>query len=523
MRRAWCTAGKREGGETGVGNLCWVEASCRWRRRDPLLPEGASWTRRADFGAGALEGGGGTTGLRANRGVGMMRGRGGKGFEMAKVVFIGAGSLGFTRGLVRDILTFETMRDAEIALVDTNRQRLSFARRACEKIIALGQYPAKVTATTDRREVLRGADAVLVTILCGRTSVWKHDLEIPKKYGVDACVGDTRGPGGVFRALRTLPTMLAICRDMEELCPNALLLNYTNPMAMLCHAMQRESFLKITGLCHSVQGTAGMLAQWVGVKPWEVDYVCAGINHMAWYLKIEHKGRDLYPELRRLVARDRKIYDAEPVRNEMFLAMDYYVTESSGHNSEYNWWFRKRPDLIRKYCTHGTNWNPGRYAAILKEYQSTEKSWKREVRDWLAKDAPISLDRGGEYAAHITHAYLGGERYEFNGNVPNTALVTNLPDGACVEAPVIATRRGFSPTPVGALPPQCAILTNLSAQIEMMVVEASLNGDPRLVYQAVAHDPLTAAKLSLAEIKKMVAEMFRRSRKHLPQFKTIDI
>jgi len=442
---------------------------------------------------------------------------------MAKIVFIGAGSLGFTRGLVRDILTFPLLKNSELALVDINKQRLSFARRACEKIIAMGSYPAKVTATTDRREVLKGADAVLVTILCGNTNIWQHDILIPKKYGVDTNVGDTRGPSGIFRALRTIPTMLDICRDMEQLCPNAIMLNYTNPMAMLCHAMQRQSFVKTSGLCHSVQGTAAMMARWVGLKPEQVDYVSAGINHMSFITKFERNGRDLYPKLRKAVLADKDIYNHEQVRNEMFLALGYYVTESSGHNSEYNWWFRKRPDLIRKYCTTGTGWNPGKYAYILKEYRKREKTWKDSVRKWLAQDAPMSLERGHEYAASIINAYRGGELYRFHGNVENTGIITNLPRGCCVEVPVIADRKGFNPIHVGALPPQCAILPGLSAQIEMMTVEASLTGDPTLVYQAVAHDPLTAAKLSLAEAKKMTVEMLKRNKKHLPQFKSIDI
>ena len=442
---------------------------------------------------------------------------------MSKIVFIGAGSLGFTRGLVRDLLTYDPMRDATIALVDINKERLSYAKRMVQKIVDLGQYPAKVVATTDRREALKGADAVCITILCGSTNVWQHDILIPKKYGIDTNVGDTRGPSGIFRALRTIPTMLDICRDMEELCPNAIMLNYTNPMAMLCHAMQRTSFIKLTGLCHSVQGTAAMMAKWLNVPYDEVAYTSAGINHLSWFVKFERKGKDLYPRLRKIVATDKKVYNEELVRNEMFLALDYYVKESSGHNYEYNWWFRKRPDLIKQYCITGTGWNPGEYAYILKCYRESEKTWKKSVKEWLAKDKPISLERGHEYAASIINAYLGGEVYRFNGNVPNTGLITNLPQGACVEVPVLASRKGFEAMHVGALPPQCAALTALSATIEMMTVEGCLTGDPRLVYQAIAHDPLTAAKLSLAEAKKMVAEMFRQNRKHLPQFKSIDL
>ncbi|MSR83591.1 MAG: alpha-galactosidase [Candidatus Latescibacteria bacterium] len=441
---------------------------------------------------------------------------------MAKVVFIGAGSFGFTRGLVRDLLTFPRLADAEIALVDINKQRLDFARRACQKIIDQGKYPAKLTCTTDRRQVLAGADAVMVTILRGSTSIWQHDILIPKKYGVDTNVGDTRGPSGIFRALRTIPEMLAIAKDMDELCPKAIMLNYTNPMAMLCHAMQREHKVAITGLCHSVQGTSAMLAGWAGVKPEAVDYVCAGINHMAWFTKFEHKGKDLYPKLRKRVAEDLEIYNHEQVRNEMFLALDYYVTESSGHNSEYNWWFRKRPDLIRQYCTKGTGWNPGIYAYILHEYRKREKSWQQQVKKWLATDEAISLKRGQEYAAYIANAWVGGEPYKFNGNVPNDRLIDNLPQGACVEVPVLATRNRLEPIRVGALPAQCAMLTGLSAQIEMMAVEGCLSGDPRLIYQAIAHDPLTASVLSLAEIRQMVREMLRKNQAYLPTFKRLD-
>ncbi len=440
---------------------------------------------------------------------------------MAKLVFIGAGSIGFTRGLIRDVFTFPGLKeDLTIGLVDTNPERLAFARRSVDKIIAQGGYRAKVEASLNRKEVLRGADAVMVTILCGDVDVWQHDILIPKKYGVDINVGDTRGPSGIFRALRTIPEMLAICRDVEKLAPRAILLNYTNPMAMLCNAMQQKSGLPITGLCHSVQGTAQMLANWVGVPEQELDYLCAGINHLAWYLKLEHKGQDLYPRLKKAVATNKTIYQSELVRNELFLALGSYVTESSGHNSEYNWWFRKSPALIEKYCTNGTNWNPGHHAYILDEYRNREKTWKKDAAAWFA-EPQISLARGHEYAAPIINAYLGGELYKFNGNVPNTGLVTNLPAGCCVEVPVLASRRGFEPMHAGALPLPVAAITSLSATVEMMAVEGALTGNDELIYQAIANDPLTAAVLSLAEIRKMVAEMFKKNRKHLPQFKCI--
>jgi alpha-galactosidase len=442
---------------------------------------------------------------------------------MTKIAFIGAGSLGFTRGLVRDVLTFPLLKDATLALMDINAERLEFAQKSVQRIVDMGKYPARVEATMDRVEALKGADAVLCTILAGGTEVWRYDIEIPKKYGVDTNIGDTRGPSGIFRALRTIPVMVSIVKDMERYCPDAVLLNYTNPMAMLCRAMQRESFIRLTGLCHSVQGTAMMLAEWVGAPYEEITYTCAGINHQAWYLKYEWNGKDAYPLLRKAVVENPAIYNEEIVRNEMFLHLDYYPTESSGHNSEYNWWFRKRPDLIEKYCIHGTGWNPGEYAYILKEYQDADRTWKDEARKWFAQDTPISLERGHEYAASIINALKGGEIFSFNGNVPNAGLVTNLPAGACVEVPVYVDRGGFHAVPVGPLPPQCAALTHVNVMVEEMAVEAALTGNPRLAFQAIANDPLTAAVLSLAEIKEMVNEMLRQNRDYLPQFKHLEV
>lgn len=440
---------------------------------------------------------------------------------MPKIAFIGAGSFGFTRTLVKDILTFPLLEGSELALMDIDPERLEFSRRAVQRIVDEGKYPAKVTATLDRREALDGADGVLITILAGGVQVWRHDIEIPKKFGVDTNVGDTRGPSGVFRALRTIPVMLSICRDVEELCPHAIVLNYTNPMAMLCRAMQRETKAHVTGLCHSVQGTAAMLASWIGAPYEEIDYVCAGINHLSWFVQFRWKGEDAYPLLRKAMKK-KSVYEHEKVRNEMFLALGYYVTESSGHNSEYNWWFRKRPDLIEKYCLDGTGWNPGEYAYILKHYLAAEKGWKKGIQDWLDDPTPLDLRRGHEYASNIINAWLGGEPYRFNGNVPNTSLVTNLPEGCCVEVPVFAARDRLHPVHVGPLPPQCLPLTAINVAVEEMAVEAALTGNPELVYQALCYDPLTSAVLSLAEIRTMVKAMLKKNKPHLPQFKTID-
>ncbi|MCL2740904.1 MAG: alpha-glucosidase/alpha-galactosidase, partial [Oscillospiraceae bacterium] len=331
------------------------------------------------------------------------------------------------------------------------------------------------------------------------------DVSIPLKYGVSINVGDTRGPSAIFRFLRTLPAMLEIVKDIERLCPDALFLNYTNPMAMLCRAMQGVSDIKVTGLCHSVQGTAGMLAGWIGAKKEDVTYVCAGINHQAFYLEYKWKGKDAYPLLRKAV-KDPAIFDQEQVRNDMFNHLGYYVTESSGHNSEYVAWYRKRKDLMEKYCTNGTGWNPGRQRGVgTKEGRDA----RREAAFKESIEGEVHIYRSEEFASHIFNAVFGdNEMFSFNGNVRNMGLIDNLPRGCCVEVPVLASKGRIQPIRVGAMPPQLALLNSISAQCEEMAVEGALKGDRDLIYQACYFDPLSSAVLSLAEIKAMVDEMF---------------
>ena len=437
---------------------------------------------------------------------------------MRKFVFIGAGSLEFTRDLVRDLMTFESFDDCELSLVDIDEKRLAYAKQGIEKVVKAGGHHATVTATTDRREALPGADGVLITVLSGSVDVWRHDIEIPKKYGVDICVGDTRGPSGIFRFLRTAPVMLDIIRDVEELCPKAIVLNYTNPMAMLVSYLQAQTDVSITGLCHSVQGTAEMLAGWLGLKPEELDYTCVGINHQAFYLDLKHNGEDMYPALREAIKRP-EVAGEEPVRIEMFKYLKYFPTESSGHNSEYNPWFRKRPDLIEKYCTHGTGWNPGEYAYILKEYIKRTDEWEVEYTDWL-ENGEVELERGDEYASNIFNAIYGDRTpFPFNANLRNKGYVTNIDEGACVEVPVIADKDGIHVKGVYTLPPHLSALVSHSAKLEEMAVQAAITGDPDLVFQAVLQDPLTASVCSMEEIHDMVQEMLEKNREYLSYLK----
>lgn len=436
---------------------------------------------------------------------------------MKKIAFIGAGSFGFTRNLVRDILSFDAFNEITIALMDINEDRLEYITKAVRQLVDEKKCNAKIISTTNRVEAIEGADGVLITILEGGVQVWRHDIEIPKKYKVDINVGDTRGPAGIFRALRTIPVMLDICRDIEKYAPNAIVLNYTNPMAMLCRAMQSETKLNITGLCHSVQKTASMLARWIGAPVEEITYTCAGINHQAYYLEYKWNGMDAYPLIRKAIEKE-EIYQEEKVRNEVFMHLGYYVTESSGHNSEYNPWFRKRQDLIDKYCIGSTGWNSGEHGYILNEYLIREDTWKNDIIEWL--NTPVVMSKSDEYASDIFNAVFGDNTlFEFNGNVRNFGLIDNLPYGCCVEVPVLASKKGLEPIKVGNMPHQLAILDNVNAMCEELAVTGALTGNKELIYQAIYHDPLTSAVLGLSEIREMVTEMFEANKDYLTYIK----
>jgi len=440
--------------------------------------------------------------------------------KMKKFAFIGAGSLQFTSNTMRDLLTFEAFRDCEIALMDNNAHNLERIYEVCEKIKSAMNCPdCKITKTMSRKEALENADGVLCTVFNGDIDIWRHEIEVPMKYGVDINIGDTRSISGIFRALRNIPLMLEICADIEKYCPKAVFLNYTNPMSMLCKAMQKYANVEVTGLCHSVQGTAEMLAEWLKVPYEELEYKCLGVNHQAFYTVLKHNGEDLYPRLRKLVKQD-EYYKKEIVRNEMFLQMGYYVTESSGHNSEYNQWFRKRPDLIEKYCSdhEGANGNPGVHAYSLNIRLDRKKNVDKQYDEWLLKD--VDPKKGMEYAGEIFNARFGdGKPFIFNGNVINNGSIPNLPYDTCVEVPVVADRMGFKTTIAGPLPEHLAILVNTTARLENLVVEAAMRKDREAVYHAIFMDPLTSAVCSLEEIRKMTDELFELNKDYLGDYK----
>ena len=438
---------------------------------------------------------------------------------MKTIAFIGAGSLQFTSSCVRDLLTFPAFRETEFRLMDTNEANLRGITKVVQRILKEMDCPnSKIVATMNRAEALSGADGVLCTVFSGDIDIWQHDILIPKKYGVDINVGDTRSVSGIFRALRNIPLMLDICADIERYCPNAVFLNYTNPMSILCGAMQKYSNVQVTGLCHSVQGTVKMLAEWLDIPKGDIVYKCMGVNHQAFYTELSYRGEDLYPRLRKLITENEEIRNKEQVRNEMFLSLGYYVTESSGHNSEYNAWFRKRPDLIEKYCTHGTNWNPGEYAFSLNLRRKRAKNTAAQYENWLEK--PFSKEKSLEYAADIFNARIGdGKPFVFNGNVLNCGSIPNLPADACVEVPVVADRMGFKTTVAGPLPEHLAILVNTTARIESLVIEAARTKSRDLVYRAVYMDPLCSAVCSLEEIRAMCDELFEVNREFLGEYR----
>lgn len=437
-----------------------------------------------------------------------------------KFAFIGAGSLLFVRNLVRDILSFPAFHDCEIALMDIDAARLKYAEMGVKRIVEAGNYAATVTATLDRKEAMRDADGVLITILQGGVDVWRHDIEIPMKYGVDVCVGDTRGPSGTFRFLRTAPVMLDILHTAEEVCPNAIVLNYTNPMSMLVNYMQNKTEVNVTGLCHSVQGTAEMLAGWIGAKMEDVTYTCAGINHEAFYLDFKVKGEGAYPLIWKALEQE-EIWNQEPVRNELMRQLKYYPTESSGHNSEYYAWFRKRPDIIEQYC-HGTNWNPGEHAYILKTYLEREGTWEQQYLDSLKEE--VDLNRGNEYASCIFNAIFGDNTpFEFNANLRNHNYITNLGEGVGVEVPTVASKDGIIPKGQITLPQHLAVMIGHASGLEQLAVSAVLEGDSEKVFHAIMMDPLTSAVCSIDEIRKMVQEMFDKNANYLSYFKSLKI
>jgi alpha-galactosidase len=433
---------------------------------------------------------------------------------MPKIAFIGAGSTVFAKNLLGDILSFPELAGSTIALMDIDAERLRTSEIVAYKVAeAVGATP-KIVATEDRRAALDGADyAINMIQVAGYKPGTEIDFEIPKQYGLRQTIADTLGIGGIMRGLRTIPVLLDICRDMEAVCPEALFLQYVNPMAMNCWAIGRASRIRTVGLCHSVQGTAAQLARDIGVPYDEIDYLSAGINHMAFYLKFARDGEDLYPRIRQVMDEGRVPYENR-VRYEAFKHLGYFVTESSEHFAEYVPWFikRDRPDLIEEF-----NIPLDEY---IRRCQAQITAWHK-TRAALEGDARLTVKRSHEYGSLIIHSMETGQPRTIYGNVPNATLangkgraadgarllIDNLPRECCVEVPCLVDAEGLHPRAVGALPLQLAALMQTNINVQALTVEAALTHQREHVYHAAMLDPHTAAELSLDQIVSLVDEL----------------
>jgi alpha-galactosidase len=444
-----------------------------------------------------------------------------------KIAMIGAGSVVFARRLMTDLLSWPALQESEIALMDIHQGRLDLIQALGTRLVQQERLPARITKTTDRREALDGADYVICSIQVGGLEMYEADVEIPRRYGIDQTVGDTLGPGGVFRGLRTVPVLTAIGKDMESLCPHALFVNYSNPMNINMWGFSASTRVRNIGLCHSVQGTAEQLARYLEVPFQELSYWCAGINHQAWYLDLRRghggaRGEDLYPLLRQKME-DPQVFAQDRVRFEIMRHFGAFVTESTHHMSEYVPWFRTRPELIEAYTT--PRWD---YFDICKNRQ--DPHYEKMERQARGEEA-VETGRTHEYCSYIVNAMETNTPYVMNANVPNTLgrsgqasggagslLISNLPPACNVEVPCLVDGSGVRPCAVGDLPEPLAAINRTNVNVQALAVEGALSGEREMVYRAVQLDPLTGALLPLGRVREMVDELFAAEAQYLPQF-----
>ncbi|MER7678226.1 alpha-glucosidase/alpha-galactosidase [Streptomyces sp. NPDC096934] len=414
-----------------------------------------------------------------------------------KIAFIGAGSVVFTQGLLADLLAFPELKSAHIALHDIDTERLATAHAAAVYIAdTLGAQP-NVTADTDRREALADADFVINIVQIGMVEATRTDFEVPARHGVRQTIGDTLGIGGIFRALRTFPFLRELGRDIAEVCPQAWLLNYTNPMAMnVQYLTQATGLTRVVGLCHSVYWTLRDLADLVKVPYEEISYHAAGVNHQAWVLRFEHQGRSLYPKLDELIASDDQLL--RRVRVDMYRRLGYYPTETSEHSSEYVPWYLHHDSEVDRLRLP-----IGEYLKIVDENVALYE----RTRDALAAGTPVAVEGTMEYAPQIIHSMVTGTPRTVYGNVPNRALIDNLPAHGTVEVPCLVDSLGVQPTRVGSLPPQLAALNRTYLSANDLVVRAAIEDDPRHIRHAAMTDPATAAALPVEDIWRLCDDM----------------
>ena len=430
---------------------------------------------------------------------------------MSKITFIGAGSTVFAKTLIGDVLSCPELADSTITLFDIDAERLDTSTIVAERIKSSLGVSARIEATTDRQRALDGADFALTTInVGGYEPATVTDFAVPKRFGLRQTIGDTLGIGGIMRALRTIPVLLDIDADMQRLCPDVLHLNYSNPMAMNCWALSRAGKTRTVGLCHSVQGTAKQLARDIGVPFEEVSYLAAGINHMAFFLRLEHEGMDLSSAIERIIAEDR-VPPHNRVRYEVYKQFGHFVSESSEHFAEYVPWFIKshRTDLIE------------RFGLPLDEYLAR---CQRQMRGWGVMreslergDEPLDVRLSEEYGARIIHSIVTGQPRVIYGNVPNEGLIDGLPQGCCVEVPCLVDANGVQPTRVGEIPPQLTALMRTNVNVQELTVEAAITGKREHVYHAAMLDPHTAAELDLEQIRSLVDDLLAAHGELIPE------
>jgi alpha-galactosidase len=437
-----------------------------------------------------------------------------------KITFIGAGSIGFTRGLLRDLLSVPELQNISVAFTDISEPNLEMVTKLCQRDIAENGLAIRIDATTDRREALKDANYVICTIRVGGLEAFASDVDIPLKYGVDQCVGDTLCAGGIMYGQRGIAEMLNICRDIREnAASDVLLLNYANPMAMLTWACNKYGGVRTVGLCHGVQGGHWQIAEAFGLKQEEVDIICAGINHQTWYISISHQGKDLTGELLEAFERHEDFSRTEKVRIDMLRRFGYYSTESNGHLSEYVPWYRKRPEEIGEWIDLG-NWINGETGGYLRVCTEGRSWFETDFPNWM-KDAPLEYKselRSHEHGSYIIEALQTGRVYRGHFNVVNNGIISNLPDDAVIEAPGYVDRNGISMPLVGDLPLGPAAVCNVSISVQRLAVEAAVHGDDKLLRQAFMMDPLVGAVCNPKEIWQMVDEMLVAGSQWLPQY-----
>ncbi len=428
---------------------------------------------------------------------------------MRKIAFIGGGSAKFIRELLVDLFSFEDLRESLISLMDIDAERLALSKKLLEKMIAETGYPTRVETTASQREALKDANFVIISIMVGGYGCYKNDVEIPRKYGILQTVSDTTGPGGIMRILRTAPVLKKLAEDAQELCPKAWILNYANPMTMNTKVLHRAGHKRSVGLCHSIQGSMGWyLGSWLGVKPEEIDYFAAGINHRNFYLKLEHKGRDLYPDLK---AAEERIVREKPIekpRFELMKYLGYFPAEGPIHQAEYYPWFLKDEKTAEHY---GADVGGG-----YRIDSANFKNKSEEIKSQIAGEKPISYGRSCEFGARIVHSIESGEELRIYGNVPNERLlISNLPSDAIVEVPCLVDRNGITPCAVGAVPPQLAAVMTPHTYLDEMAVSGVLEKDRTLLRLALQADPLTSAILTLPKIESMLNELLEANKSYL--------